>query len=307
MGKCVVCLPCLAISSVTALLFTCPYCRTRIRTEWISDILSKRREIAGLKGKLKDACECSGCGEEKPFSDFKQISLLDHKCWICNQCLLGIDYGAGSSMKCPYCPDHFWQRDIKELRNQQSRSSPPIPNYALSPLNMSRSSSATPVLSLSGSREICGCGQTMDKGRFWCSKKCLCVQCLLRHYLITGDSNCPNCHTPCEGAFPLSVKCSECLMSINLGQRNYIYGICEKGCLLCKLCIKIKGSFLICPACNANVEGRPIAEVAREQARLKLACFFEDSSEQIEPLKCGDRVHTRCKNQLYSCRICGDF
>jgi hypothetical protein len=305
--NCLVCLPCLAISSMTALLFTCPCCRTRIRPELISNILVKRREITGLKGLIKDVCECSGCGEEKSLSNFDQIRIFNHKCWICDQCLLGIDYGAASSLKCPYCPDFFWQRELQELRNQQSRTRPPAPNYDFPPLIRSRSSTETPVLSSSGSREICGCGQTMDKGRVSCRNKCLCVQCLLKHYLISGDKNCRNCHTPLDGTFPPFVKCSECLKSFNFSEGHHIYGICEKGCLLCKYCIKIKDSFLLCPVCNSPAEGRPIAEVAREQARLNLACFCEDSSEPIEQLKCGDMVHYRCKNLLYSCRICGYF
>ena len=305
--SCSVCLSCLTITSLTSLLFSCPSCRTRVRTEFIPRILEERRKTAGVKG-LKEVCECRGCGEEKAFSGFQRISSLDHRCWTCDQCLLATDFGKGSSVRCPHCSDNFSQRELTELRQWQQKANPPSSEYHFEQLFPSGSLIKMSILSQSGPKETCRCGEAVRVGRLSCRNKCLCDQCLMKHYLLTGSTNCPNCQLHIEGTFPPYVKCSECLKSFDIrNQESQIYGICEKGCILCRFCIKVQDSHLLCPVCGSSAKGRPFAEVVLAQAKLILACPCEETGGELYTLKCGHTVHSHCKNLIFSCRMCGEF
>ena len=131
----------------------------------------------------------------------------------------------------------------------------------------------------------------------------------MKHYLISGEPQCPACTLRLTGYTLISPTCSHYHRRLNVSSYNIatrVETVCSNMHVLCCFCIEITQSFNFCKVCRRSVELKSPLTIESRQKSFLLACFCGEISEgrHIKRIACRHEIHRECENSTYSCRLC---
>jgi len=249
----------------------CPKCRIAFDYQKSLKIYQYVKTIA--RPTTEKPYFCLICRSDKGKQEMKKCLSLIHPCKICDECLRNpVD-----PTRCSACGDLLLDTDLVKL-GRVSRQ--------------------------------CSCGNRIAEDSPWrCPQKCLCSLCLMKYYLISGESQCPVCTSRLTGYRLISPTCSHCHRQLNGSSQEMtkkVAGICCNMHVLCCFCIEITQSLNRCKVCRISMELKFPLTIESRQKSFLLACFCGEISEgrHIKRIACGHEIHRECENSTYSCRLC---